>query len=46
MSSGLTGHPALGRIEQGILDSLESFTEGAPQTDDITFVIIAKNVVS
>ncbi len=34
-------------IEQGILDALETFTEGAlPQTDDITFVIIAKNAAS
>jgi serine phosphatase RsbU (regulator of sigma subunit) len=33
-------------IEQGVLDALETFTEGAPQTDDITLVIIAKNAVS
>jgi hypothetical protein len=26
--------------------SLDTVTEGAPRTDDITFVIVAKNIVS
>ena len=30
-------------IEQALLKAVEAFTEGTPQTDDITFVIVAKN---
>jgi sigma-B regulation protein RsbU (phosphoserine phosphatase) len=29
--------------ERALLHAIESFTEGSPQTDDITFVIVAKN---
>jgi len=30
-------------IEQALLNAVEAFTEGALQTDDITFVIVARN---
>ena len=30
------------RLEQGFLRAIEEFTEGTPQTDDITFVVVEK----
>jgi serine phosphatase RsbU (regulator of sigma subunit) len=30
-------------VEQGFLRAIENFTEGAPQTDDITFVVVEKS---
>ena len=30
-------------IEKSILEAVESFTEGTPQTDDITFVVVGKS---
>jgi sigma-B regulation protein RsbU (phosphoserine phosphatase) len=30
-------------IEQGCLKALEEFTQGMPQTDDVTFAIIERN---
>jgi sigma-B regulation protein RsbU (phosphoserine phosphatase) len=33
-------------IEHALLEALEAFTEGTPQTDDITFVIVARNAAS
>jgi len=29
-------------LEQGLLQAIEEFTEGTPQTDDITFVVVEK----
>jgi sigma-B regulation protein RsbU (phosphoserine phosphatase) len=29
-------------IEGGVLKAIEAFTQGTPQTDDITFVIVEK----
>jgi serine phosphatase RsbU (regulator of sigma subunit) len=31
-------------VEEGILRALEEFTDGTPQTDDITLLIVEKNV--
>jgi serine phosphatase RsbU (regulator of sigma subunit) len=29
-------------VEQGFLEAIQDFTEGMPQTDDITFVVVEK----
>jgi sigma-B regulation protein RsbU (phosphoserine phosphatase) len=29
-------------VEQGLLKALDDFTQGTPQTDDITFVVVEK----
>jgi sigma-B regulation protein RsbU (phosphoserine phosphatase) len=29
-------------VEQGLLKAIEAFTQGTPQTDDITFVVVEK----
>jgi phosphoserine phosphatase RsbU/P len=34
-----TGSPA---VEKGLLQAIAEFTEGIPQTDDITFLVIEK----
>ena len=31
-------------IEQAILKAIEEFTQGMPQTDDITFVVVEKSL--
>ena len=38
----IQSHARLGTVEQGLLSALESFTEGNPQNDDITFLTIRK----
>jgi serine phosphatase RsbU (regulator of sigma subunit) len=38
------GAPAGSRIlEQKLLKAIEEFTQGTPQTDDITFVVVEKH---
>ena len=32
-------------IEQRFLNAIEEFTQGTPQTDDITFVVVEKTAV-
>jgi sigma-B regulation protein RsbU (phosphoserine phosphatase) len=30
-------------VEQGLLTAIQDFTEGWPQTDDVTFMVVEKN---
>jgi sigma-B regulation protein RsbU (phosphoserine phosphatase) len=43
-SIGRNAHSGCKAIEQGLLSDLTAFTQGTPQTDDITFVVVERNL--